>query len=230
MKILDLLLEMYDPEVVKIQRTLKKTGKYNLGKSGPNKDGVDGIYGPRTNRAYKAEYGKPYKTIVTKTKDNSIDQTNVNTESGSWDAILVGGLNYRQGDKSTSEQVSLLKRGLGPKNVKGFDFNTSTSTILNFLKSNSKVPIFLFSAGCKLAGYLSDSPYVNKNRFYIIEPYHSGGETTSSVRKAVGDGVPSNHVFVGSNPSRGSGIVSGTSSSNSNTHWNALISVSGMVR
>jgi hypothetical protein len=92
------------------------------------------------------------------------------------------------------------------------------------------VSIFLFSAGCRQAGYLSSSPYVDKNRLYVIEPYHSGGETSRSVQKAVGDGVPSRHIFVGPNSSRGLGIVNGASNSNSNSHWNALISVSGMVK
>jgi hypothetical protein len=152
----------------------------------------------------------------------------VNT-AGGFAAILVGGLNYRSGDKSTSTQAQMLKNALGVTNVKSFDWDASTESILSFLSANPKTPVFLFSAGCKKAEALSKSNDVDINKLYIIEPfYEPGGETARSVKAAVSNGVPSKNVFVGTNASRGSGIVSGTASSNAKDHWDALVTVGRM--
>lgn len=149
--------------------------------------------------------------------------------TGGFAAVLVGGLNYRSGDKSTSTQAQMLKSALGVMNVKSFDWNASTESILSFLSEHPRTPVFLFSAGCKKAGPLSASNNVDINKLYIIEPfYEPGGETAKSVKTAVSNGVPSKNVFVGTNASRGNGIVSGTSSSNVKDHWDALISVGRM--
>jgi hypothetical protein len=152
----------------------------------------------------------------------------VNT-AGGFAAILVGGLNYRKGDKSTSTQESMLKNALGGMNVKSFDWDASDSDILSFLDAHPKTPVFLFSAGCAKAGTLSASNNVDLNKFYIIEPFYSGGKTTESVQKAVSNGVPSKNVFVGPNASRGNGIVGGSASSKAKDHWDALVSVGGMI-
>lgn len=149
--------------------------------------------------------------------------------AGGFAAVLVGGLNYREGDKSTSTQGEMLKNAIGGMNVKSFDWDASTESILSFLAVHPKTPVFLFSAGCAKAGELSASNNVDLNKFYIIEPFYSGGKTTESVQKAVSNGVPSKNVFVGPGPSRGKGIVSGSASSQANDHWDALVSVGGMV-
>lgn len=52
-----------DPEVVKIQQDLKAKG-YNLGTTGPNKDGVDGVMGPKTRAAVEAEKAKASGTTA----------------------------------------------------------------------------------------------------------------------------------------------------------------------
>ena len=52
-----------DPAVVKIQQDLKAKG-YNLGTTGPNKDGVDGIMGPKTRAAVEAEKAKASGTTA----------------------------------------------------------------------------------------------------------------------------------------------------------------------
>jgi len=149
--------------------------------------------------------------------------------AGGFAAILVGGLNYRSGDKSTSTQAQMLKNALGVTNVKSFDWDASTESILSFLSANPKTPVFLFSAGCKKAGALSASNNVDVKKLYIIEPfYEAGRETEKSVKTAVSNGVPSKNVFVGTNASRGSGIVSGTASSNAKDHWDALVTVGRM--
>ena len=69
---------------------------------------------------------------------------------------------------------------------------------------------------------------MNKNRFYIIEPTFSGGETTTSVRKAVTDGVPVSNVFVGPSSGRGMGIVRGASDSRASCHYCSISSVGSM--
>ena len=142
--------------------------------------------------------------------------------------VLVGGLNYRSGDKSTSEQASMLSSAIG-MSVKGFDYNTDNSSILAFMKTNQGAPIFLFSAGCNKALMLSKSEYVDKNKLFIIEPYASSANVRAIVSGAVNNGVPASHVFVGGNSSRGLGAVSGASKSNAKSHWDAIASVGKMV-
>ena len=53
----NLILEQGNPKVSQIQTYLIGTKKYDLGKSGPNKDGVDGVWGKKTRDAVKAEFG-----------------------------------------------------------------------------------------------------------------------------------------------------------------------------
>ena len=145
------------------------------------------------------------------------------------DAVLVGGLDYRSSDYPISQQVDILKKGFGTnKNVKGFRYNTSTSEILNFLSKNPKVPIFLFSAGCTKAKELSNSSNVDKSKLFIIEPFASSEKTKNIVQAAVNNGVPASNVYVGGSSGRGSGVVSGASSSNSSSHWGALSKVGSM--
>lgn len=52
-----------DPSVIKIQQDLKAKG-YNLGTTGANRDGVDGIMGPRTRAALAAEKAKTTGTTT----------------------------------------------------------------------------------------------------------------------------------------------------------------------
>lgn len=74
------ILEEKNSEVIKIQKELVAKG-YDLGNYGPNKDGVDGIMGPLTRKAYEKEFKKPYKKeesdnvkkIYKKSKDNLLE-------------------------------------------------------------------------------------------------------------------------------------------------------------
>jgi hypothetical protein len=152
------------------------------------------------------------------------------TESeGSYDAVLVGGLDYRSSDQPIDQQIDLVKKGLGgDKRVKGFRYNTSTSEVLNFMGGNPGIPVFLFSAGCTKAYDLSKSPNVDKDKLYIIEPYAVSETTKSIVRNAVSNGVPETNVFVGSSQGRGQGIVDGASDSKSSSHFGALTTVGSM--
>jgi len=148
---------------------------------------------------------------------------------GSYDAVLVGGLDYRSSDQPIDQQVELVKKGLGgDKRVKGFRYNASTSEVLNFMGGNPGIPVFLFSAGCTKAYDLSKSPNVDKDKLYIIEPYAVSETTKSIVRSAVSNGVPASNVFVGGSQGRGKGIVDGASDSNSSSHFGALTTVGSM--
>ena len=211
---------VFDPMVRKLQLFLKKTGKYNLGKSGKNYDGVDGLYGKLTDRACRKEFGKSFKPNKPKITINKPTSANK--------AVLVGGLNYRPGDKSTSEQTSILSNAIGQP-VKGFNYNDSNDNILRYLESNPGIPVFLFSKGCEKAFVLSNSSYVNKNQLYIIEPFAIDKGTKNIVNMAVNNGVPARNVYVGKNSSRGYGVINGTSDSNAKRHWDAISSVGDMV-
>ena len=52
----NIILEAANPKVSQIQTYLKTKG-HNLGTTGPNKDGVDGLWGKKTRDAVKAEFG-----------------------------------------------------------------------------------------------------------------------------------------------------------------------------
>jgi len=148
---------------------------------------------------------------------------------GSYDAVLVGGLDYRSSDQPIDQQVELVKKGLGgDKRVKGFRYNASTSEVLNFMGGNPGIPVFLFSAGCTKAYDLSKSPNVDKDKLYIIEPYAVSETTKSIVNSAVSNGVPASNVFVGGSQGRGKGIVDGASDSRSSSHFGALKTVGSM--
>ncbi len=103
------------------------------------------------------------------------------TESeDSYDAVLVGGLDYRSSDQPIDQQVELVKNGLGgDKRVKGFRYNASTSEVLNFMGGNPGIPVFLFSAGCTKAYDLSKSPNVDKDKLYVTNSFLSIFSTTS---------------------------------------------------
>jgi hypothetical protein len=145
-----------------------------------------------------------------------------------YDAILIGGLDYRPGDYDISRQVELFKKGKNNKGfgenkkVKGFRYNTPTSEILAFLKENQKLPIFMFSAGCIKALELSKSPYADKQKMFVIEPYAADDGTKKIIQDFVNNGGLSANVFVGGNVARGLGVVPNASSSEVAGHWDAL--------
>ena len=148
---------------------------------------------------------------------------------GQYDAILIGGLDYRAGDLTIDQQVEKLKKTYGTdKKVMGFRYNTPTATILDFLTKNPKVDVYMFSAGCSKAEEISKSPVIDKSRVYIIEPH--GPSAKQRVENAVKNGIPAQNVFVGSGFPRGEGIVAGASSSGGGGHWDALKSYSTSKR
>jgi hypothetical protein len=143
-----------------------------------------------------------------------------------YDAVLIGGLDYRKGDYPIDRQVGLLNQSYSGK-VKGFRYNASDEEILKFLDNNPNIDVFMFSAGCNKANKISKSPNVKLNRIFIIEPYAVNGN--SNVSKAVANGVPASNVFVGGSSARGKGVVSGASSSKSDSHWGALKNIGNLI-
>ncbi len=142
---------------------------------------------------------------------------------GSYDAVLVGGLDYRSSDQPIDQQVDMVKKGFGSnKNIKGFRYNTPTSEVLSFMSQNPGIPVFLFSAGCTKASDLSKSSNVDKDKLYIIEPYAVSARTKRVVQSAVSLGVPAKNVIVGPNAARGKGVVEGATDSGGVSHWGAL--------
>lgn len=146
--------------------------------------------------------------------------------SEKFDAILVGGLDNRPGDKDIETQINLLKTGLGSnKKIKGFRYNTPSSTIIEFIKKNQGIPVYLFSAGCDLSNTLASAMGSHKTRLYIIEPYAKSRNTKVIVQNAVNQGVPEKNVFVGPSPERGQGFEFQPSKTNARSHWDALTKV-----
>jgi hypothetical protein len=140
-----------------------------------------------------------------------------------YDAMLIGGLDYRAGDYKIDKQVELLKKTYGTnKNVMGFRYNTPTSTILEFLAKNPKIDVYMFSAGCSKAEEIAKSPNLDLNRVFIIEPYAVSARTKRVVQSAVSLGVPAKNVIVGPNAARGKGVVEGATDSGGVSHWGAL--------
>lgn len=138
--------------------------------------------------------------------------------TGEYQAVLIAGLDGA-GYKSLDQQVALLQSSFSGR-IKGFRYQAPDSEILDFLKQTPKIHVFMFSAGCRKAEVVSKSPDVILDKIYIIEPYAVNGN--DAVVKAVANGVPARHVFVGSSNATGKGVVPGAVSSNAPDHWSAL--------
>jgi len=161
---------------------------------------------------------KLYDTLM-----ESIDDLNP-SKGGNYSCALIGGFDDRPGynDKSLSWQVNQLQQSSGFNNIKGFRYNVDTETLISFFNENPNIPVFMFSKGCEKINDVLRCK-VNKNRIYIIEPW-VGSSRSLDFFNGASSKIPSKHIFVGGNASRGHGI-NGASSSNAKTHWDALASV-----
>ena len=140
-----------------------------------------------------------------------------------FDAILVGGLDYRDGDYSIDKQVELFKEGFGQnKKVKGFRYTTTSAEVIVGMKNSPKVPVFLFSAGCVRALELSNSDIVDKSKLFIIEPYTASENTKKIILDAIANGVPISNVYVGPDDARGSSISGASKTPSGISHWGSL--------
>lgn len=146
---------------------------------------------------------------------------------------LLGGLDNRVNDKNIDQQAALVKNQNPAVQVSAFRYSDITG-IQKFIDKNPDSKVILFSAGCRYASQIAEQMIrLNKDLsdLFIVEPYHSGGGTTKSVKKAVELGVPSKNVYVGSSSSTGKGIVQNTSSTPkcSPSHWCALTEIGKLV-
>jgi len=165
----------------------------------------------------KTEKSKAEKPKNEKPRPEKKIQKNQSTDG----IILMGGLDYRNGDKSISQQVDMVKKSSGYENVIGHRYKM-LNDVLNSIEQNPNYYVILFSAGCahsrKIAKAMS-----NKSKLYIVEPYAKDPNTKSSVIDAVELGVPSRNVIVGPSSGRGSGVVDGATKTPSGIgHWGAL--------
>jgi len=185
-----------------------------------------GYYKGKTWDVYKSEQK------VTAAEENIAKQSCTKTETGKVDAIFIGGLetlSYNDVLMNQAEQLKLFKKTYGTnKNVAGFKYSASTSSILAVLKDNPGIPVVMFSAGCAKADSIAADKNSNKSKIYIVEPWAKNGNT--HVSDAVKSGVPANHVYVGSTAERGKGVVAGASSSNATSHFEALTKIAPIVK
>jgi peptidoglycan hydrolase-like protein with peptidoglycan-binding domain len=72
MKVIEILSEAVDKDVMDLQRALKAQGA-DLGKYGPNNDGIDGRLGPYTRRAAEKFPNISSQFTATLAKPNSVD-------------------------------------------------------------------------------------------------------------------------------------------------------------
>ncbi len=148
--------------------------------------------------------------------------------------LLLGGLDTRPGDKNISSQVDLIKKGMSKNTqVMGFRY-TDAEGLYAELNRNSNATVVLFSAGGSKAEAVARLMLENNEalrHLYILEPYHVGGTTTKSVRKAVELGVPPENVWVGGYAKAGLGVIANaTRTPNcSPSHWCALTEVGKII-
>lgn len=158
-------------------------------------------------------------------------QSNTDAQNVSeFDAILIGGLDYRSGDLNIGRQEKLFKDGFGlTTSVKAFRYTALIKTVKEFLVQNPKTPIFLFSAGCSKTLDLARDPNVDKKTLFVIEPFATDVNTKNLIEKAIAEGLPAENVYVGSYPGVGSTIKGNTSKNPSSlskhplgSHWGSL--------
>lgn len=148
MNLIQILTEIYrDPEVVKIQTALKNTNKYDLGKSGPAKDGVDGVYGRLTDIAYQKEYGKPYKSANPNTKIQNKNQFIISEPNNPKDksvAVVFGGIGYATPAWMKSQ---VPKELLNKKTFVFAPYTSSIDEVQKAIGSKNITSVMGFSAG-----------------------------------------------------------------------------------
>ena len=171
------------------------------------------------------------KNLLNKTKtDNTIDDSEIEKKIDSnAQVILMGGLDYRKGDKSINQQVDVVKKSIGLQNVIGHRYMNLNDVLLS-IKKNPNAYVILFSAGCKYSKQIADE-MSDKTKLFIVEPYAISSGTATSVSSAVGIGVPSKNVIVGPSKGRGSGVVNGATKTPSEIgHWGALEYVGNFIK
>lgn len=233
----------YDSDVKEIQKELK--GKYNLGKYGSEKDGVDGLLGPLTKRAMEKEIKvnpdvkEKYETILQrhygesdveydeKAKEYEDDYSQIKPKDSSDVVIFVSGLHHRKNDLSVSQQEEKIKKGLQYYKTIFSYSHRDTDSALSKLKEFPNATVVLFSAG---TGYSSKfaSKMDKKSNLFIVEPYP---KAEGSVTKAVSMGVPNQNVIQGGGRGSGKGMVAGATNTPKEFagHWPALTFIGQVI-
>lgn len=141
--------------------------------------------------------------------------------------ILMGGLNYRDGDKTTQEQGNLVSSGLGDDTkVIAKDYN-DLAGVKQEIDKNPNSPIVLFSAG---GGYASQiTKYIKEKggdpaNIFISEPYTCSSNTKTNVEDAIANGVQVGNIIHGGTDCTGSNIAAGVSrkEKGGKSHWDGL--------
>lgn len=239
----------FDPEVEKIQKDLKD--KYNLGKYGINKDGVDGLLGPLTKKAMTKEIDKnptkkdDYEKLIKKHSDESdveydkeseklmkdIDKPEkevgeLTPKSTSDVIIFISGL-YEGGYKNVEQQKKLIEKGLkSDKKVFAFAWR-ETDEALKKLEEYPNASVVLFSRGTGFSDKFA-SKIKDKNNLYIVEPYR---KAKGSIISAINFGVPRENVVLGGGTGSGLGLIPGGSRTPKEYagHWPALTYIASVI-
>ena len=133
---LKLILETDDVEdksVEDIQKELVYTHKKDIGKYGPKKDGVDGIMGPMTRRAYEEVYGKEYMGPTFSTDSEDINDKSIKN----FHKIPLGDNNYRSSEPTADALKGVILK-YGIKNVVRFNGDGGDSSGLS-IKEEKRV-------------------------------------------------------------------------------------------
>ena len=146
---------------------------------------------------------------------------------------LLGGLDYRSGDKKIDEQVDLVKKGSNLE-VEGFRYNDSKGIISAINQSNNPMYVILFSKGGEYSKQIANtmkSKNYDLSNLFIVEPYAKSSNTSNSVKSAVLLGVPSKNVIVGNSIVVGKGVVENATNTPSCSpyHWCSLEMVGEII-
>jgi hypothetical protein len=174
-----------------------------------------------------AQIGIPSVSNISSLNSNKFNNNQLNQIGevpivASIDAIFVSG---KRSSIPAEKQFNLFKEGYNcglSKNILHyyFDDTTAEAKIKKNLADYPNIPIFLYSAGCRLADEISLLPNVDKKKIFMIEPYAIGGN--KHVTTAVANGVPVANVFYGENDGTGLGLFkTGATPSNAKGHFNA---------
>ncbi len=114
-----------DPEVIKVQELLKSKG-HDLGDYGPNGDGIDGIMGPMTRKAYEKEFGKPWTHPITGKEYADYEIKTTGIEPKNFHKIPLGNENFRSAEPREEDLASLIQK-YNIKRIVRFNGNGSDS-------------------------------------------------------------------------------------------------------
>lgn len=105
-----------DRSIEDIQKELVYVHKKDIGDYGPKKDGVDGIMGPLTKKAYEDVFGKKYEGSTFSSDSKNIDDSSIRN----FHKIPLGNNNYRSAEPTADALKGVILK-YGIKNVIRFN-------------------------------------------------------------------------------------------------------------